>query len=430
MTGSRSIRTGINSLIAISAVLAACTPLASQDRIATRPIPSGPAAGDVDLSPFYRVERTALPQAGSVLRSEAIAAQQEMPHVGEAHRLLYVSEDARWKSGAIPVSGVLFLPAGTPPPQGWPLLSWGHGTLGISDICAPSWTGFRPRDAAYLDRWLAEGFAVVASDYQGLGGPGPHPYHHWQSEGRSVLDAARAALAFRPQSISNRVIFSGQSQGSAAVLGAAMLATDYAPDVKLLGVIASGLTSDFPDGPILLPARETDTMLLDVAAAGLRDDAPPVEDIMTPAGRELLAAARSGCTREVKMRARDLKLRDISQAFAIPMKDVEALRIPLKDMPQKKLGIPIFLATGLADRTTLPRRQYAGAKALCVAGNAVTWKTYTGLGHDGALHGSFEDALGFARALLAGETGKSACDEMAEPGEPGELNPAAPFNDD
>ncbi|WP_207903972.1 hypothetical protein [Martelella mediterranea] len=44
--------------------------------------------------------------------------------------------------------------------------------MGIADAGAPSWTGWRARDVAYLDRWLEEGFAVVATDYQGLGGSG------------------------------------------------------------------------------------------------------------------------------------------------------------------------------------------------------------------------------------------------------------------
>src|SRR4051812_15198408 len=49
----------------------------------------------------------------------------------------------------ITVSGALFIPKGTPPQEGWPLLAWAHGTVGIADICAPSWQARSYRDVRY-----------------------------------------------------------------------------------------------------------------------------------------------------------------------------------------------------------------------------------------------------------------------------------------
>ena len=48
-------------------------------------------------------------------------------------------------------------------------------------------------DHALLNRWLKAGYAVVRTDYEGLGTPGDHPYLIGVSEGRSVLDMVRAA---------------------------------------------------------------------------------------------------------------------------------------------------------------------------------------------------------------------------------------------
>ncbi|WP_246785834.1 lipase family protein [Bradyrhizobium sp. cir1] len=93
------------------------------------------------------------------------------------------------------------LSAGTVDDGGWPLVAWAHGTLGVSDTCAPSWTGHKPRDATYIQRWLENAFAVVATDHHGLGGPGQHPYLVWQADGRSALDAVRAALSAYPDTI-------------------------------------------------------------------------------------------------------------------------------------------------------------------------------------------------------------------------------------
>ncbi|QDX27352.1 lipase [Sphingomonas suaedae] len=421
------LRAALITLI-LSLPLAACATAGGASR--RDALPTGATAGDAPPSPFYRFDGASLGAPGTVLRSEPIPVQADMPHAGEAIRLLYTSRDLRWKSGELPVSGVLFLPKGTPPAGGWPLVSWGHGTLGISDACAPSWTGYRARDAVYLDKWLEQGFAVAASDYQGLGGPGPHPYHHWQSSGASVLDAARAALAHRRDAISNRVFLVGQSQGSGAVMGAAIQARAYAPDLDVRGVVASALTSDFPDGPIALPDRQSNTLFLEVAAGGLRPGAPSIDALVTPVGAQLLDAARTGCTRDIAARARKAGVSDLADAFSVPMDTLKGYRLRLKDMPSANIGIPVFLASGKADRTTTAHRQYAGAVALCRGGNRVIWRVYAGLGHDGALHGSFDDAHRFAKALLAGTTPAPSCTALSDPGEPDALDPTAPFNDD
>ena len=181
-------------------MMVSCRPSASATSSASpsgppaRTLPTGPDVGDQDLSPFYRFNTTLPPWPGLTLREEAIPVQAELTAAASALRVLYTSLDARWNSGIVPVSGTLYLPKGTRPSGGWPLVAWAHGTLGVADVCAPSWAGHKPRDATYINRWLAAGFAVVATDYQGLGGPGPHPYLIWEAEGRSVLDAARAAL--------------------------------------------------------------------------------------------------------------------------------------------------------------------------------------------------------------------------------------------
>lgn len=393
-------------------------------------LPTGPKAGDMDLSPFYRWDAALPAKPGAVLRTEPMPAQSDITAAATGKRLLYTSTDVRWDSGQIPVSGTLYVPKGPPPKGGWPLVAWAHGTLGIADICAPSWTGFRPRDATYIDRWLKAGFAVVATDYQGLGGPGPHPYLYWQAEGRSVLDSVRAALADAPGLISNQILIAGQSQGGSAALGAARLAEVYAPELKVAGVVATGPNSTFPGGPIALPVRNSANMFLSFASGGLRDDGPPIEAIVTAQGGKLLDTARQACTKEIGMAARELKIGALSDAFSIPPSELAALRIPVTDQPMGMIGAPIMIGTGLADDTVPPARQYAVVSALCASGNRVVWGRYDGLGHDGALHGSFDQSLAFARSVLASDAVASSCSNLSPPGPSGPLKPDAPFNDD
>ena len=111
----------------------------------------------------------------------------------KSNRLLLYRSTAT-NGAAIAVSGTVAIPKGTPPKGGWPVISWAHGTTGIADACAPSRRdAFGGYDHALLNRWLKAGYAVVRTDYEGLGTPGDHPYLIGVSEGRSVLDMVRAA---------------------------------------------------------------------------------------------------------------------------------------------------------------------------------------------------------------------------------------------
>lgn len=181
------------SPIALVVAMTACTAIPQSNSR----MPTGAAVGDQWLSPFY-VWDSALPQrAGVMLRTEPVALQSKLTAAGLAQCMLYTSTDARWHAGIVPVSGTLYLPQGQPPKGGWPVVAWAHGTLGVADSCAPSWTQHRPRDATYLNRWLESGFAVVATDYQGLGGPGPASLFDLAG-GRPLHPRQRARCAHGP----------------------------------------------------------------------------------------------------------------------------------------------------------------------------------------------------------------------------------------
>ncbi|MBD0323785.1 MAG: hypothetical protein ICV72_10420, partial [Aldersonia sp.] len=96
-------------------------------------------------------------------------------------------------------SGAVYVPDGMPPQGGWPVVSWAHGTVGMGDQCAPSNYKSTERDSAYLAHWMQQGYAVVATDYVGLGNPGVHPYLDGPAAARSVVDMVRAARTQVPQ---------------------------------------------------------------------------------------------------------------------------------------------------------------------------------------------------------------------------------------
>ncbi|GLR86846.1 lipase family protein [Bradyrhizobium iriomotense] len=416
------------SAVALIAIMGVAVATAHADSL----LPVGPKVGDKDLSPFYRWSQTLPESPGVMLREEPMLAQPEITSAGLAERILYTSTDLRWHAGIVPVSGTLYLPKGEVPAGGWPLVAWAHGTLGVSDACAPSWTGHKPRDATYIQRWLENGFAVVATDYQGLGGPGPHPYLIWEAEGRSVLDAVRAALSAYRDRLASKVFVTGQSQGSGAAMGATTIATAYAPDVPLLGTVATGLVSTFPDGPYKPPQTTaigspiyTSLMLL---GGSLPDGAPTADDLVSDKGKPVLTAARESCSPDM----REIASRDgitSDNVYVEPMTQVLARLTPITDMKAMRLKVPVLLGTGLADSTLVPTRQYAEVAALCSAGNDVVWKTYPGATHNGGLNAAFPDALAFFRGMLAGQKPQSNCAAVTEPGPPGEAVQGIAFND-
>ena len=147
-----------------------------------------PSHGDGGVSAFYDPAGPAPEKPGTMIRTEAQPAESSLAEAGQAMRILYSSTNGLDGKTPVAVSGSLFLPKGDAPAGGWPLVAWAHGTVGVADVCAPSWNARSERDSKYLNHWLSQGYAVVASDYQGLGTPGGHPYLATKPAAYSVLE--------------------------------------------------------------------------------------------------------------------------------------------------------------------------------------------------------------------------------------------------
>src|SRR4051794_39260851 len=179
---------------------------------------------------------------GDLIWARNLSGQPALAQASSNRLVLYRSTGVDGRP--IAVSGTVSLPKGKAPKGGWPVITWAHGTTGIADQCAPSRdTASNPDHLlnAYvypeLNAWLKAGYAVVRTDYEGLGTPGVHPYLNGRSEGRSVLDSVRAARKLTP-SLSRRYVIAGHSQGGQAALFAARLAPSYATGLTLRGTLA------------------------------------------------------------------------------------------------------------------------------------------------------------------------------------------------
>ena len=375
---------------------------------------------------LLRVDRPVSARAGALLRQESLPDRFGLPEAGVAVRILYVSSD--WRDGhPIVVSGAVFFPRGTPPTAGWPVVGWAHGTTGIADVCAPSNLPRSSRDREYLGAWLDQGYAVVATDYPGLGTQGPHPYLLYRSEGMSVLDGIRAALGGWPKLLRNEAVAVGQSQGAGAALGAGYLLRSYAPDVKLVGVVATGIVAAVADvkGAPQIPQSDffADPDYEDAAFAMLhflgtdRSIDPSVDPnvYVSRLGRQLLRAGLTGCmTDMVKVaKAGHMSAKSIYKRSVESLDEAETVagRFPTAEMP-----VPVFVGVGLADRAAGTTGQYNFISAMCRANVAVDWQYYPHASHMSAVVRSLQHSKPFVAALMAGRPIVNRCSDLVPPG--------------
>lgn len=227
-------------------------------------------------------------------------------------RIMYRSTDGR--GNPTTVTGTYFEPYNAWPGTGpRPLLSFATLPYGLGEQCAPSrmfnqgihfsggWDIMFNFEETFLATMVARGFAVVVTDYDGLGRPGGvAAFANRLAAGYAVLDAARAAKKLPDTSLTpdSPVAFWGYATGGQASASAAELAADYAPELKVVGAWAGAVPADlaelvpYVDGSILAGALG---YLLNGIGAVYPEAAEGLMGTLTPRGVELLTKTRDLC---------------------------------------------------------------------------------------------------------------------------------------
>jgi hypothetical protein len=375
----------------------------------TSPTSAGPAG-------FYSAGVGGTDIPGMLVRSEALPPDLGLEDAGRQLRILYTSTDGASGQGVLATSGAVFFPKGTPPAGGWPVIAWAHGTVGVSDLCAPSRNPRSVRDANYLNAWLREGFVIAATDYQGLGTPGPHLYLHARAQAYAVLDSVRAVLGM--PGVANRVILLGQSQGGGAVFATAGYAPTYAPELHVVGTVATGTphmnrrtASAFP------PDRVNPTLayaMYIARTAQVADSTLTGADVFTERALPVFDQSNEFCIGPLEKAVVDAGL--TTQNTLVPAGATRALALVAKSFvyPTLKLQQPLFMGTGAIDVDVSTEQQIALAKDACAAGTLVVQHIYPGLDHSGTVNASLADSLPFVRRVLRGEPITSTCSTAAQ----------------
>lgn len=370
-------------------------------------------------SDFYRWEEPLTGEPGRILRSEPLAPELSIEGAAAERRILY-SSTGGIDGEPTAVSGMLFLPEGPPPDGGWPLLAWAHGTTGLADACAPSRRGPGQAVGQYLQAWIEEGYAVVATDYEGLGTPGLHPYLAARPAAYSVLDSIRAALA-SGDAIADEVVIAGQSQGGGAAFASGAFAPEYAPELPIRGIIASGppyLTADMPTASTMAP-DQVDPGLAYVFYVGhvavALDPGLDAGQLFREQALYVFQEAASACIGELidAIRAAELSQGDTLREDA--MERIVQTLLPHVVYPTMELEEPLFIATGTEDRDVDPRAQLMLVRDACGAGTLVRARLYAGEDHIGAWLASRPEAMSFAQAVRRGDTVEAECEPQPRP---------------
>jgi len=280
--------------------------LVGQPAAATPALPLAAQIPPPQNDPFY-TPPSPIPRVppGTVLRSRRVDVSPSSNVVGtkvNAWQVLYRSTSATRKANA--VSGTVMVPK-TPWPNGpRPVVAYAVGTHGLGPTCAPSYklvTGTE-REYARFDQALAKGWAVVVTDYEGLGTPGPHTYVAGRSLGHAMLDAARAAQSLRGAGLSRKsaVGLWGYSEGGFAAGWAAELENGYAPELDVVGSAVGAAPADLKAMARVHDGGPASGLIL-AAAVGLAKAFPqaPFAEILTAEGKQMAKAIGKQCVEEL-----------------------------------------------------------------------------------------------------------------------------------
>ena len=307
---------------------------------------------------------------------------------------------------------MVIAPAGKAPRGGRVVVSWAHGNAGLADLCAPSkqpdiasgaasasgpagYGAVMPMVQALLDA----GYVVAASDYEGLGTPGLHPFLVGESEGRSVLDAARAAHGLKAAAAASKVLVFGHSRaGGHAALFAGELAASYAPELRVLGVAAAAPA--IPDIEHTLPIFGTISAANGVVVMVVEGfhAAYPQFDPAALLSREALTQASivdQKCALDVGMAFSSSP----NLVLAHNPLDIPAFQTILHaNTPgNRPAGAPLLVVQGAADVEIPQMNTDLFVAKACAAGDTVDYRVYAGVD----LHGVIDAAASVLVAWFA-----------------------------
>lgn len=407
----RLFRRGIPAPVLSGCLLAASLPACAQEPFTP---PSTPAEATrfekknaLPITNFYDTPASlASSRAGDLLRQE-VARDYDLPRGATAVRILYHSLDADGRDVA--TSAAVLLPAGAAPAAGWPVIAWAHGTSGVARQCAPS----AMKDVYYgeegLNDYLKAGFAVVATDYHGLGTQGPHQYVSKIAQARDVIYSIPAARAAVPQ-LGSRWVVAGHSQGGLAAWGVAEIET-LAHDPSYLGAVSVAGAVQFQQIFTAMVDDSPARFYAAYVAFGIQARSPdfqPPEVLSESTLRHYASVTRDGCWYYGYASYLDDPR---YLPFRSGWQDIPAIRklIAENEVAAAPVDRPILVIAGEGDHSVPIGAVRDAVRTACERHLPVTFHAYPGLDHDPVMIDSTPEQIAWIHARFAGQPAAGNC---------------------
>jgi Secretory lipase len=266
---------------------------------------------------------------------------------------------------------------------------------------------------------MRDGYAVVASDYAGLGTPGLAAYLNGRSEAHNVVDMVKAGRAYARRRLSatgrlaRKWVVIGQSQGAGAAIYTARYATRFGGrGLDYRGAVGTGTPAYVenvvdgvgPDFPSLSPGL---TAYLAYILASLREVHPElgINRVLSASGRKYVKLAETRCAVAFE---KDLEGVSIGGLFTGPLSGLPNFSATITRymaMPEKGFDKPFFMGHGLKDADVPYSLTEPFVHELEANDQPLTFKSYDN-DHSGTLLESQKDTHPFVRELFAARRGR------------------------
>ncbi|OAA42830.1 prolyl aminopeptidase (secreted protein) [Beauveria brongniartii RCEF 3172] len=372
---------------------------------------------------------TSLPP-GEVLKFETLNANDRLVSSGTSlFRLQYTSHDL---DGAIvPATAFVALPQGSnyarqqqqqqQQQQKLPVVAWAHGTIGLFAGCAPS-NGPNMYDYGTWQPLVQRGYAVVATDYAGLGSNyTSHKYLSHRAHVNDVYYSVRAARRVLGAALADEWMAAGHSQGGGAAwkLAESSLVKN---DTSYLGTVAIApatyVIDMFFDNlgkhiPALLGYFTYFPFALQRAVPSLNSSSFVALDMQK---RLHLAKRMQVCISGMFAMVAGLNSSQIIDAAGLARSRPEMLAWQRNNSAAQgdTSPAPVLVVQGEADTTVLMNTTRQAWKRSCEAGNEVHLRLYAGQEHSATTEAAAPEWVGWIDERFYGRTaqvGQKNCTE-------------------
>ena len=379
-------------LFAASAAFASSQVLTPKTSLTPRRLPLSKFYGTPDPLPSG--------QPGELIRAEPFY-EYLLPYTISAVRILYHSRSPNDKDVA--TSGVVLLPRGTAPPGGWPIIAWAHDLTGSARQCAPSLLKTL-NEGPLLSMYVGLGYAVVASDYAGLGTNFPYAVLDVPSNALDVINSVAAARAALPQ-LGSKWLVAGYAHGSRVAVGVAE-ALPKNSNKGFLGAIGILGAADPPEFFEHL-AQAPSNPMVGFLAQGIKNQHPEfrLDDMLTGRGITLYKNLADSCE------ALSEQVPDSNELLKAGWQNNPYIKdfFSRNALGRKPAFSPVLLISGETTGDVPASLTAALVGRLCQQKDHVLFVNYPGLNPSAVLGNSVGEQVSWIRARFSGQPAPSNC---------------------